>query len=230
MNKFKERCNILVVGTLASGSSVVHDLLKEYDNVGCFSKEFDDFRAPGLVADQLSQSSSINFPNKIDEITRIHNLIKKLFFKSLIWRWVYRAIPKKYLEIDYGIKILENIKERIIRLNQFFLLNQLNKSLKSKISFEEKIQISNKWIQQIDNNFSLKKDYILRDQPLLTSIDTAIWTAVFKPFKLIIVYRDPRDQLTDIINRGILFKPYGSPYINEAGVNILDIYGKDKIL
>lgn len=228
MHLKKERCNILVIGLLSSGSSGVNALLKEYENIGYFSIEFDDFRAPGLVADQLSYPSCVNFPNKIDELVKFSNLTKILLFKSLIWKIFYNCVPKKYWGIDWNQDILNRFKFKLLRLNQLYLLQQLNKHLKTNIAFDEKIQISNKWIQQIGNIFPSDKDYILFDQPLMTSLDADIWTTVFKPFKMIIVYRDPRDQLADIIHRGYLFSPYGSPAMTMAGVNITAIYGRGK--
>lgn len=228
MIEMKERCNILIFGTLSSGSSALHNLLKEYDNIGYFHNEFDDFRAPGLVADQLCEVSSINFPNEIDKLLRFSNLIKRLIYKSLIWKIVFDCIPRKYWGIDYNIKILDILKIKLIDLYKLYFLDQLNKSLKSKISFEEKIQISNKWIQNINNIFSLDKDYVLYDQPILTATDIDTWTTVFNSYKLIIVYRDPKDQIADIIKSGKLFATYRTPYMTLAVDNLEAIYGRDK--
>jgi len=228
MELHKERYNVLICGTLSSGSSALHNLLKEYDNVGHFLDEFDDFRAPGLVADQLSYNSSLSYPNKIDAVTRINSFRKRLIYKSLIWKLFLNIIPKKYFEIDYNVKIVENLKNRIIRLNQVFLLKQLNKSLESNLPFEEKIQISRNWIQHNNNIFSTNKCFIMYDQPILKTTDIDIWTTVFNPYKLIIVYRDPRDQLADIIKRGQLYPLNGTPYMTLAGINIDSVYGKDR--
>lgn len=228
MNKYKERCNILVCGTMSSGSSALHNLLKEYDNIGYLAHEFDDYRAPGLVADQLSYDSSIDFPNKIDQITRSSSFIKRLLFRSMIWKFLYNCVPTQYLEIDYGNRIFGSFKNKLIRLNHSHLLAQLNKSLKTNISFKEKTRISNKWIQNIGNAFSLEKDYTLFDQPLLITSDIPIWTTVFNPYKLMIVFRNPRDQIADIIRRADLFALYGSPYMTLAGDNLEAIYGKNR--
>jgi hypothetical protein len=226
--KYKERWNILVCGTMSSGSSALHNLLKEYDNIAYLAHEFDDYRAPGLVADQLSYDSSIDFPNKIDEITRHTSLVRRLFFLGIIRRFLSNLISTKCLEIEYNNRILREVRNKLIRLNQFHLLSQLNEILKTNLSFEEKISITNRWIQDIGNAFSLEKDYTLFDQPLLITSDIPIWTAVFNPYKLMIVYRNPRDQIADIIRRAQLFALYGSPYMTLAGDNLEAIYGKNR--
>ncbi len=229
MIRLKKRCNILVAGTLSSGSSALYNLLKEYDNIGHFSNEFDDFRAPGLVGDQLSDTSRHDFPNQIARITRNGNFIKRLVFKSSIWNYLYKSIPKQFLEIEYPIKSIEIFRNKLISLERSHLLRVLNKSLETDISFDEKIQISNNWIQQVGNIFSLKKDYTMFDNALPTKSDLAIWTTVFNPYKLIVVYRNPRDQIADIIKRGFLFKPYGNSIMTLAGYNLETIYGRDRI-
>lgn len=228
MNKIVNRCNILIYGTLSSGSSAVHNLLKEYDNIGYFEEEFDYYRAPGLVDDQLNDISSTNFPNKIDKINRQSSFTKKIFFKSLIWKFIFNCIPKKYLEIDYDLEILNYIKKGLIGYYQVYLLKRLNKNLKSAIPYENKIEISKKWIKAVGDIFSNKKEIILFDQPINLTSDVTHWTTIFNPYKLIIVYRDPRDQIADIIKRGLLFLPYGSLATNLAGVNIDYIYGRNR--
>src|SRR5665647_2358979 len=89
----QRRCNILIKGTLSSGSSAVYDMLQEYENINIVPNEFDDFKSPGLVSDQLTQSSSIDYPNKIYEITRI---------KSLWWRIIYFFVPKIIWENEWN--------------------------------------------------------------------------------------------------------------------------------
>ena len=73
----KERTNLLVMGTLASGSSALIDMLYEYENINVLRYEFNDFRRPGFVSDQLSSESSISYPNVID---------KKIKFTNSRWR------------------------------------------------------------------------------------------------------------------------------------------------
>lgn len=217
----KERCNILIKGSNSSGSSAVCDLLREYENINTMPNEFNDYRASGLVEDQLSESSSKDYANKIDEITRI---------KSLKWRFVYKVVPKIIWKNEWDNKILRYFKHnhKIKRFNQIYFLGVLNKSLKSEIPLEEKLQLSNIWIQRIGNINSFGKKYVLFDQPLRSGSDINIWTKVFRPFKLICVYRDPKDQLAELISYNALFAPFRSPYMTGTGDNIMSIYGRDR--
>lgn len=217
----RERCNIIIKGSTSSGSSAVFDLLREYENINIISGEFDDFRAPGLVEDQLTESSSIDYPNRIDEITRI---------KSLKLRFVYKVVPKIIWKNEWDNKIFRYLKHKnkIKRLNQIYFLEELNKKLKSDISFEQKLQLSHQWIQSIGNIDSLHKDFALFDQAFNPCSDINIWTKVFKPFKLICVFRNPKDQLADLIKRNALFVPFRSPKMTGTADNIMFIYGRDR--
>lgn len=169
----------------------------------------------------LSESSGKDYANKIDEITRI---------KSLKWRFVYKVVPKIIWKNEWDNKILRYFKHnyKIRRFNQIYFLGVLNKSLKSEIPLEEKLQLSNIWIQHIGNINSFGKKYVLFDQPLHSSSDINIWTKVFRPFKLICVYRDPKDQLAELISYNALFVPFRSTYMTGTGDNIMSIYGRDR--
>lgn len=211
--------NILVEGLLKTGSSALVDLLREYDNIKVSQREFDDYRAPGLVADQLSSQQSLEFINRIDKIARPKSIIKLIYNIFPIFHW-------------RRISTIGNIRGRFLsvreRNKQLKLLKELNNKLTSTISFEEKINFANQWISDVGNINSKNKDFVVFDQPLLTNLETHIWKEVFNPWKLIIIFRDPKDQLADIIKSEYLYAPYGAPYMNFGGATLETIYGRNR--
>ena len=215
----KEKINILVCGLVKTGSSALVDMLSEYDNINVIPGEFDDFRAPGLVADQLSYEQSVGFRNKIERL---------IGFKTK-----FRIVVNIFLPIFmFRIRTIRGIKYRFvnatIRINQLILLRRLNNKLNSEITFNDKIKYANNWITQIGNINNKKKEFVVFNQPLTPSIDTKIWEAVFHPWKLICVYRSPRDQMSDIIKYEYLYAPYGAPFMNFGGVILEDLYGRNR--
>jgi len=212
------KSNILVFGLLSTGSSALVDLFREYNNIHIIPGEFNDFRAPGLVADQLSFQQSIDFPNRIDELTKFKIKIKL----------INNIIPIRKLKIHAFNGIRKRQKNALLRIRQINLLKKLNKELKSKITYSEKIQFAKKWITDIGNLNRGGKEFVVFDQPLLTGVDSKIWSEVFCPWKLICVFRDPKDQLAEIIKKDRLFLPFGAPYVNLAGVIIETIYGRNR--
>lgn len=219
--KYKNRYNILIEGTFSSGSSAVIDLLREYRSVNVFNWEFNDYRAPGLVADQLGAESSKDYPNRIDEI---------LVVKELAWKITYQLTPRIIWENEWNWAPLRYFKSknRIMRLNQIYFLKKFNKILKSDISYDEKILSANSWIQSIGTINSRNKVHVVFNQPLDPKSDPDIWTRVFDPYKLICIYRDPKDQIAELIKRNILFLPFNRPKMHPTSVNILSIYGRDR--
>lgn|ERR1035437_472874 len=223
---YKERQNILIVGTLASGSSALVDMLREYDNVNVLPREFDNFRRPGLVYDQLSSDSSIDYPNVIDKEIKFDNLKWKLVYKSSLWKLFSKSYFKNIWEKDWGK--LKRYKNSLIRLYQIFFLKELNKSLKSGIPYDEKIRLSNEWISRIGNIYPSKYEFTLFNQALFPWLDIDIWKKVFNPFKLICVHRDPKDQLAEMIRREIIFSPFRSAQLSYGQFNLISIYGNDR--
>lgn len=222
----KERSNILIIGTLASGSSALVDMLREYDNINVLPREFDNFRRPGFVYDQLSYTTSIDYPSVIDKEIRFVNKKWKLFYQSSAWKLLFTDYFSGILDKEWGK--LNKYKNSLINLRHIYLLSELSKSLSSEISFEEKIQLSNKWIHQIGNIYSSKFDFTLFNQALLPWFDPEIWTKVFKPFKLICVHRDPRDQIAEMVKREIVFSPFRNSWLTYGQFNIMSIYGNDR--
>ncbi len=214
----KSKINILVVGLLSTGSSALVDMLREYEDIHVIQNEFNDYRAPGLVADQLCNQEDNNFLNEIGKLTKFKNRIKLIYSIFPIMRWEISTIK--------GIN--KRFKSNLQRIKQLNALKRLNSKLVSTISIEEKIGHTNQWIQEIGDLNNRNKKFVLFDQPLLTAINVKIWKEVFYPFKLIIVYRDPKDQLAEIIKNGKLYAPYGAPNVSSGGVTLETIYGRNR--
>jgi hypothetical protein len=214
----KAKTNILVVGLLATGSSALVDLLREYEDIHVIQNEFNDFRAPGLVADQLGNLEDNEYLNEIGKLTTLKHRLRLIYSIFPILRWETGTIK--------GIK--SRFKFNSLRIRQLRALKKLNSKLISTISDKEKKDYANQWIQEIGDINNPNKKFVLFDQPLLTAIKTRIWKEVFYPFKLIIVYRDPKDQLAEIIKNGKLYGFFGAPNVNLCGVILETIYGRSR--
>ena len=208
----QKKINILVSGMHWSGSSAICDLLKEYKNVGWSSDEFDEFRRPGLVADHLEGRINTDYPSKI-----------KRYYKYIIPKQ-YLSLLKKDILKNKRINILYylyKLKKDFFRIK---LLFNLNKVLLNTFEKKEKINLASTWIKDLQNLYAKNKDFIIFDQPIFFKEHLDVWPMVFNPYKLIIVYRDPRDQFTDLINRNHLFLDH----ISSLTGGISEIYGGDK--
>jgi hypothetical protein len=213
-----KKTNILIWGLLSTGSSALVDMLREYDNMNVIPGEFDDYRAPGLVADQLSSHYLKGFQNKIETIYHIKRKVG-LFIKVITL--------SKNSNISKN-KFRNRFIEFLIRMRQLSLLKNLNNVLNSEISVQEKIKHANTWISDIGNINNRNREFVVFNQPITPGIDINIWNEVFHPWKMICVYRDPRDQLSEIIKKGALYAPLGAPFMNHGGLLIESIYGRKR--
>ena len=216
------------MGTLATGSSALVDMLTEYENINYLPYEFNDFRKPGFVGDQLSYESSLSYPNVIDKEIIFVNSRWKMIYESSIWRLISPGRLEKIWEKDFQNKKFKAYKNSLIELFHVVFLKELNQSLKSDIPYSEKIELSNKWIQKIGSTYPSYYDFTLFNQPLHPWSDVDIWTKVFRPFKLIVVIRDPKDQLAEMVRREIIFSPFRSSQLSYGQFNIISIYGNDR--
>ncbi|HOY32868.1 MAG TPA: sulfotransferase [Bacteroidales bacterium] len=215
----KSRINILVKGTFASGSSAVTDLLKEYDNIAVVPYEFNDFCYPQMVGDCIEDDRLLKIPTQeyTHEIIRRYGprgwvigdgkikyaLKKRLLRAKANESFMMYLLPQNIedkinsLQTDYNHRQnIENLTKRYNLIDKLF-----SEIVKNNITRSERIEFANNWIQNIGKIYAInrKQVFVLFDQPIILEGHLDTWPEVFRPFKLIIVYRDPRDQIADLI-------------------------------
>ena len=216
--------NILVTGLFFSGSSAVTDLLREYNSVGVIPGEFDSFRRKGLVGDHIEGRIGKNYECQIDKHIRClkyntrtyipfycNEQVKKISFI----RYLISRTPIKHL---YKGGLLKNITKKIT------ILAKLKDDISNAKTQEDKIKIAKNWLKITSDQYSYNKTHILYDQPIFYNSHQKIWPKVFDPYKLIVVYRDPRDQIADLIKRNLIFFDIETPTRG-----LLDIYGDNRL-
>lgn len=222
----KQITNILICGVTRSGSSAVLDLLREYDNIGMFPEELDDFRAPGMIADQLDEELSSDWPNMIDQKVKLKGLRSK--FYNIVFSSPIFLENGRLNYLTRNNKIDRQVKNKNYRRE----LLALNKTLKSEVSLEQKILATTQWVSALREIYCSEqpeKDYFIFDQPVTVITKAKVWKQVFKPFKMICSIRNPKDQIADIISDRTLFKPYGAPKQNWGGNFLESLHGRDRI-
>lgn len=219
------RTNILILGYGRTGSHALVDLLSEYNNISVFPGEFDDFRASGLIADQLDPLMSRFYPNqlniKIDKYHRRHKLMCSF-------------VPNNFQDFTWVYGLLRRFKN-IERLIQYLLyrksLIKINNGLGADIDINDKFQKVIQWVKLVGKIYcsnDSNKEFILFDQPIKWNTDPEIWMKVLKPFKMICSIRNPKDQLANLVKDGHIFKPYGAPFMNWGGNIIETLHGRTR--
>lgn len=178
--------NILVCGLLWSGSSALIDMLKEYSTVGVIPGELDEFRRPGMLMDHLDGLIDDTYPCQIESYLKTQYKLSRKQLKKVLTGDIYS--PKRW-----------------------FALRSAWRKLLIENTQQSKLNVVRKYLEEIKMLHTNDKPYTVIDQPLILSQHFNIWPKVFAPFKLIFVYRDPRDQIAQIIKQNHLFLHFRSP-------------------
>lgn len=212
--------NVLISGLLKSGSSALVDMLREYNDIAVIPEEFDEYRAPDLIADRLLSGAENEFQSdKLYDLVSNRTKLKHIYYRVFPIFDPGKIFKKGFLER------VESTEKLTKRLN---LLENLGNKLGNNIAIDEKITLSNRWIKDVANIYGEGKKYVLFDQPLTVVNDIETWKKVFSPFKLILVHRDPKDQIADIIRFKYLRSTYGGPKMSLSGYTLESIYGRSR--
>lgn len=238
MKDQNKKVNILIKGTFGSGASAVHDLLKEYDNIAIVPYEFNDFCYPQMVGDSIEDDRLLKIPTQeyTHEIIRRYGprgwvigdgkikyaLKKRLLRAKINGSFFIHLMPKNILDKINSLQTDYNHRQNIENLlKRYNLIDKLfGEIVKNNITRSERIEFANNWIQSIGKIYAINKKqvFVLFDQPIILEGHLDTWPEVFRPFKLIIVYRDPRDQIADLVKSNQIFMKHvaGDNNINAA--------------
>jgi hypothetical protein len=220
-----KRTNILICGVSRSGSHALVDLFSEYDNIGIYPGEFDAFRAPGMVADQLDEELRQDWPSLIQQT------LQPRTYKSRIAQRFFSNPQIQKLESNRLVQKLPQVKRRIDNARLRDKLTSLDHLLQGTASQEEKLNATKEWIQSVGDHYCYGNSnyrYFLFDQPLTLSTNLDVVKKVFEPFKMICSLRDPKDQIANVIKDKYIFLPYGAPRMNWGGDFLQAQYGRTR--
>lgn len=215
-----QNVNVLICGLYFSGSSAVKELLSEYSNVTVVPGEFDDFRRAGLVGDRVSGLISSDYPSKVEFLAK--NLMNSSVLYSGITprQAIKNKIKKVVLKSPFGF-FLRGSNDHALK--RAYFLEGVDKKLKNTKDKDIALSLVSKWIDDLKKIYAKDSAFYVFDQPIFLGQHAEVWPSAFAPFKLIVVFRDPRDQIADIIMRNNLYKDYVTPT-----QGLIEMYGEGR--
>lgn len=218
--KMKKPINILVCGLGWSGSGTVIGLLSEYKDIiqipggplevapAGYIKygEFDFFRSQGMIGDYLNDYEKY-FPQRYAS-----KIIKRLVFKNKVM---------SFLDIKTirSLGFNEAFKS-MCQLNKVYTsLIHLFEKMDAETSYNSRIELATGWLAHITTIFNAQdKKGLILDQPIHLGQHGDIWREFYNPYKMIFVYRDPRDIIAEQEKHLQLFR-------QQMNSNVICIYG-----
>jgi hypothetical protein len=193
---------ILVTGYGWTGSSALYDMFKEYKNTCVIPHEFDDFRAQNVIGDIVNDKLNGLDSIKVSKSLRSGSLLYILQF--IIRGSVSDKLWPKKLK-GYRIDRKSSFKMGVRLLKERRIYNKFTKKIISSNS-QNSISLASSWIDEvikIHNPESLK--YIVFDQPIIYDNHSDIWPTIFGDAKLILICRNPLDQMGAVLRDGSHF-------------------------
>jgi hypothetical protein len=207
---------ILVSGYGWTGSTAVIDMFKEYNSISVIPHEFDDFRTPGAIGDAIysklnDQKVNIGPSRRSASITYILKFIMRGVVPSSLWP---KSMKGKSIDRGYSLKLgLDLFKER-------GLYKKCINNISDASSEDEVFAIARNWIESVARVYSKDDSFVAFDQPIIYDCHGNLWPRVFNDSKLILVTRNPLDQMGAILREG----PH---FIRPVPWNVEFLYGSD---
>ncbi len=209
----KLKSNIIIIGLGNSGSSAIQDLLLEYDNIGKFryeeidwsTGELNHFRLPGMIGDRLSELSDLENPNNLELWLKENK--RPIVPSSLYFRFfIPDAIYNLYKENKFTRKFAKiKISEWREQQKYYDSLVSINYELSKTKDYDERMKIAKGWLEELRNIFGKDKPF-MQHKPIFHERHLNIWPTLFDPFKVIMIFREPRDQLATVLKSSVMFR------------------------
>jgi hypothetical protein len=212
----KNTKKILVSGYGWTGSGALRDMLQEYRSISIIPREFDDFRIPGAVGDVIfgkihSQEVIVGPSIKSASIAYMSKFITRGLIPDFLWPNSFKGkgVTRAYA-LKLGVRLL---RERGLYKNCL-------KNISDASNEYEVFKAGSDWIDSVASLYSGDAPFVVFDQPIIYDCHGELWPKIFSNARLILVTRNPLDQMGAILREGPQF-------IRPVPWNVEFLYGRD---
>lgn len=203
------KTNILISGLWYSGSSAIVDALALHPEVAELPGEFDDFRRFRMVGDLLEEKSDHTGMHELRRYVEAGGSVRA--FLELPATNNRTALRELYIHTVRALRSIRSFRSnrhrhrhRMTKARFKLLLAFAEEAFSAFTPLPDRIELAREWIGKVQRVYSTNESHVLFDQPLMLDRHSETWPRVFNPFKLVVVVRNPLDQLTEIRNRDLM--------------------------
>lgn len=194
--------NILVAGIYWSGSGAVVDYLKGHPDCFVPRGEFTDFKRSGRIGSILEAGSAY----------KAKWLARAMWLETALGKLPAARLKQAKGEAPEKLPLKEQVKHNQLKLEY---LSRYRKHL-SNGGAPSDSSIWNEWLQAVGKAYAGEKAAIVWNQPVWIGKHEHTWPAVFEPFKLLVVHRDPIDQFAEVVRQGKIGKRKSDPAFDDS--------------
>jgi hypothetical protein len=207
-----KKTNIIIIGFGNSGSSAAQDLLKEYRNIGKFNYvesdwmtgEMNHFRLPGMIGDHLSkQTNNIESDNLAASLAKVKRPVIPLALR--IRMFIPDSLYSKFKKNEFTRSFASN-KILIFRQQQAYYdsLKKISNEFQKTNDINKKFAAAENWILRVNEIFGYDKDFVIH-KPIIHEKHLDVWPKLFEPFKVLVIFREPYDQMSTWYDHSMKF-------------------------
>ena len=198
----KTPLNILVAGIYWSGSGAVVDYLKGHPDCFVPRGEFTDFKRRGRIGSLLEAES----------FAKAKWLARGMWFETALGKLPAARIKKIKGVDESSLTLKAQVKHNQLKLEY---LSQYRRHLRAGGNPADGC-VWNRWLRAVGSAYAADKKAIVWNQPVWIGKHERTWPAVFSPFKLMVVHRDPVDQFAEVVRQGKIGKRKSDPAFDDA--------------
>jgi hypothetical protein len=194
--------NVLVAGIYWSGSGAVVDYLKGHPDCAVPRGEFTDFKRSGRIGSILEAGS----------VSKAKWLARAMWAETALGKLPAARFKQLKGEEQSKLPLKEQVKHNRLKLQY---LSRYRKHLAAGNPNSDGT-IWNQWLQAVGEEYAGGKAAIVWNQPIWVGKHEQTWPAVFEPFRLIVVHRDPIDQFAEVVRQGKIGKRKSDPAFDDT--------------
>jgi hypothetical protein len=158
-----------------------------------------------MIGDKLDEISNLENPNNLElwlKENRRPIVPMSLFFRQLIPDFIYNLYKENKFTRRFAKKKISEWKEQ---QKYYDSLVWINAEFSQTKDYNIRMKIAKKWIEELRHIFGKDKPF-MQYKPIFQERHLDIWPILFEPFKIIMVFREPRDQMSTVLKSSIMFK------------------------
>lgn len=194
--------NILVAGIYWSGSGAIVDYLKGHPDCVVPRGEFTDFKRSGRIGTMLEAGS----PREAKRFARrmwLETALGKL--PAAMWKQRKSANPA-------SLPLKEQVFHNRLKLRYL----QAYRHHLSDGGSPSDSTAWNQWLQKVGRRVAGDHKAVVWNQPIWVGKHEHSWPAVFSPYRLVVVHRDPEDQFAEVVRQGKIGKRKSDPAFDDS--------------
>ena len=194
--------NVLVAGIYWSGSGAVVDYLKGHPDCHVPRGEFTDFKRQGRIGTMLESDS----PAQARQLAWRASVETAMGRLPAAW-WKQRkhrdpsSLALKDQTFHHQLKLvyLKQYRQQLTRTGE-----------------PADVRTWNQWLQSLGQRIARERRAVVWNQPIWVGMHEHTWPALFEPYRLIVVHRDPQDQFAEVVRQGKIGKRKSDPAFDDG--------------